>query len=314
MHNTIDCMLVPVTIDDAILQKMKKFNIVTPDKYDIASYQKREYYCVPKQSFFTIESLKTLESDYGFSKEEKEILKTQFMKICSFAYIFNVSNKCVRDKYNNLIPVDLSAQEQQSILTIENITNIYSTKLTTEIVNQIYTYIDKLLQFELITYDDRMDIIDKFQEQLTKDGFIQEIPEYGICCCCGDPCNPCSQTCSVCPRNGRLIASYLNTNTVEIENDFQHLTLEDETPEAIKKYKYNDEDCCLLTHLIKLRKEFFKGNLNPKKAVKNKNIPHYVVSKFKKQWISCDDVNEKKAKILIPTKWIETNIPDVHFK
>ena len=205
--NTIDCTLLPVSLNKdyeaSILTKLVVFGISTPDEEKV-TYKGQEYYCVPARSHFTKDSLAALDLEEGISPDIKNAIKTQYLKICSFAFLFNIGNNCVRDKYNRLIPIDLSSQEQHSILV--NNDGICLPHLVDEVADKVFESLGKLREYDIITRDQNYNIMDKFQKQLDLDNLIGELPEVGTCCCCEGPCNPCSQTCGSCPRNGYLMA------------------------------------------------------------------------------------------------------------
>lgn len=336
--NAIDCTLVPVNdLDDAsILTKMRVFGLFTPDE-DMVMYgcgdSARQYYCISHvKSRFDENSLASLDSEEAINDSTKKAIKTQYMKICSLAFLFGIGKDCVRDKYNRLIPIDLSAQNQRNIL--ENNNGTYSPHLVSEITDDVYDRLNKLEEYEIITSDQKWELISRYQDQLDHDDLILEEPEVGTCCCCGGPCNPCSQTCGACPRNGRLMAwglGYIDQDGNPIENEVADTVNEasssgaddtrseitDTTSEGtsepdstvIDTFHYNSEHVCLLNDVIKRYKDQFKGCLDPKKAVVKKNIfPHYIVSKHKKQWVPCTDIKERKARILISVSWVRANI------
>lgn len=306
--NAITCTLVPINeLDDAsILTKMRVFGIFFPDE-DKVMYGRgdsaRYHYCISHvRSCFDEDSLATLDSEEAINDFTKKTIKIQYMKICSLAFLFGIGKDCVRDKYNNIIPIDLTTQVQNNIL--ENNNGTYSPRLVSEITYAIYEHLDKLEDYEIITSEQKCDLINKYQEQLDHNDLILEEPEVSTCCCCGCPCNPCSQTCGGCPRNGRLLLMALETG--QIKNS-KNEDIKPSEPE-VDIYQYNGEQVCLLKDVIKRYKDQFKGCFNPKKAVVKKNISHYIVSRHKKQWIPCADVKERKARILISVSWARANI------
>ena len=207
--NAINCTLIPVNeLDDAsILTKMRVFGIFTPDE-DKVMYGRgnsaRYHYCISHvMSRFDENNLAAL-NDEDISDSIKTFIKTQYMNICSLAFLFGIGKDCVRDKYNRLIPIDLTSQNQSNILNNNNGT--YSHRLVSEITDHVYECLNKLEDCEMISSDQKWDLISKYEDQLDRDDLILEEPEIGTCCCCGGPCNPCSQTCGACPRNGRLMA------------------------------------------------------------------------------------------------------------
>ena len=341
--NAINCTLVPVNeLDDAsILTKMRVFGIFTPDK-DTVMYGRgdsaRQHYCISHvRSRFDEDSLTSLESEEATSDATKKAIKTQYMKICSLAFLFDIGKDCVRDQYNRLIPIDLTTQNQRNIL--ENNNGTYSPHLVSEITDDVYARLNKLEDYEIITSDQKWELISKYQDQLDHDDLILEEPEVGTCCCCGGPCNPCSQTCGACPRNGRLMAwglGYIDQDGNPSDNEVVGAVNEasisgaDEarseitdtdcmsncTSEGVSEpnstvvdiFHYNGEEVCLLKDVIKRYKNQFKGCLDPEKAIVKKNIfPHYVVSRHKKQWVPCTDVKKRKV-ILISVSWVRANI------
>lgn len=318
----MNCTLVQIYNEDtSILFKMRMFGIITPDEEKV-TYKGNEYYCIAHTaSRFDEDSLATLCSEESISSSTKKVIKTQYMKICAFAFMFGISKDCVRDKYNRLIPIDLSSQVQHNIL--ENKNGAYTPNLVTEITDDIYERLDNLEESDTITSDQKWDLINKYQDQLDHDDLILEEPDVGTCCCCGGPCNPFSQTCGTCPRNGRLLAwgmglidqegtSIDSDNTSESSESTSTNTSESKVePDStvINTYYYNNRDVCLLRDVIKRYKDQFKGCLDPKKAIVKKSIfPHYIVSKQKKQWVPCTDINERKAKILVDVSWVRANI------
>ncbi|UUT40574.1 hypothetical protein [carnivorous sponge associated iridovirus] len=314
--NAINCTLTPVYNEDhdaSILYKMRIFGIVTPDE-DRVTLKGRDYYCVTHtRTPFNEESLMALDSEEAISDSTKKDIKTQYMKIRSFAFLFGIGRDCVRDKYNRLIPIDMTPQDQRNIL--ENNNGIYSPHLVSEITEDVYKRLDKLDEYEIINSDQKWDLISKYQDQLDHDDLILEELEVGTCCCCGGPCNPCSQACGACPRNGRLMAWGLGI--IDQDGKQYDYTSSDEGSDdpitntsntEVDIYHYNDEEVCLLKDVINLYKDQFKGCLDPKKAVVKKNIPHCIVSRHKKQWVPCVDVKERKAKILISVTWVRANI------
>jgi len=338
--NAINCTLVPVNeLDDAsILTKMRVFGIFTPDE-DKVMYGRgdsaRYHYCVSHvRSHFNEDSLTTLDSDEAISDSTKKAIKTQYMKICSLAFLFGIGKECVRDKYNRLIPIDLTTQNQRNIL--ENNNGTYSPRLVSEITDNVYECLDKLEDYEIISSDQKWELISKYQDQLDHDDLILEELEVGACCCCGGPCNPCSQTCGACRRNGRLMAwglGYIapegnpidpNNEAIDAVNEASISDADDARSEIIDTasecasepdstvidiFHYNGEQVCLLKDVIKRYKDQFKGCLDPKKAIVKKNIfPHYIVARYKKQWVPCADVKERKARILISVVWVRANI------
>lgn len=325
--NAIDCTLVPVNdIDDAsILMKMRMFGLFTPDREDTVTYGRgdsaRQHYCISHvKSRFDEDSLASLDSE-AIDDATKKAIKTQYMKLCSMAFLFGIGKACVRDLSNRLIPIDLSPQSQRNIL--ENNNGTYSPRLVSEITDDVYDSLNKLEEYKIITSDQKWELISKYQDQLDHDYLILEEPEVGTCCCCGGPCNPRSQTCGACPRNGRLMAwglGYIDRDGNPINNgavneasssgaDESRSETTDTASEVVDIFHYNGEDVCLLKDVIKRYKDQFKGCLDPKKAVVKKNIfPHYVVSRHKKQWVPCTDVKERKARILVSVTWVRANI------
>lgn len=339
--NAINCTLVPANdLDDAsILMKMRVFGLFTPDE-DTVMYGRgdsaRQHYCISHvRSRFDEDSLVALDSEEAISDATKKAIKIQYMKICSLAFLFGVGKDCVRDKYNRLIPIDLTTQNQRNIL--ENNNGTYSPRLVSEITDDVYDRLNKLEKYEIITSDQKWELIRKYQDQLDHDDLILEEPEVGTCCCCGDPCNPCSQTCGACPRNGRLMAwglGYIDQDgnpinedaneVIDAVNEASSSSADDAGSEitdtaskcpsepdstVIDTFHYNGEEVCLLKDVIKHYKNQFKGCLDPKKAVVKKNIfPHYIVSRHKKQWVPCADVKERKARILVTVNWVRANI------
>lgn len=304
----INCTLVQVNNDSSTLFKMRVFGIVTPDE-DVVTYRGCDYYCIAHTQSFNETVLADIDSSEDISEIIKNNIKTQYMKICSFAFLFGIGKDCVMDKYNRLIPIDLSHQDHNNIL-INN--GKYPPHLVTQITDDIYECLNKLEGYESITSNQKWDLIDKYQDKLDHDDMILEEPEFGKCCCCGGPCNPYSQTCGACPRNGRLMAWGLGIEQEEQEidqepeNDTDSETGPDTTT-CINTHQYNNEDVCILKDVIKRYRDQFKGCLDPKKAITKKHIPHYVVSRHKKEWIPCDIV-ERKARILVPISWIKSNI------
>jgi hypothetical protein len=330
--NAINCTLVPVNeLDDAsILIKMKVFGIFTPDE-DQVIYGRgdsaRHHYCVSHvRSQFNEYSLATLDSDESISDSTKKAIKTQYLKICSLAFLFGIGKDCVRDKFNRLIPIDLTSQNQRNIL--EN-NGTYSPRLVSEITDDVYERLDKLEEYEIINSDQKWELISKYQDQLDHDDLILEEPEVGTCCYCGGPCNPCSQTCGACPRNGRLMAwglGYIdregnpNNEVIDAVNEASSRGADDagsdiidtaSEPDStvIDTFHYNDEEVCFLKDVINRYKDQFQGCLDPKKAVVKKNIfPHYIVTRHKNRWMPCTDAKERKARILISVVWVRANI------
>lgn len=176
--------------DASILAKIRMFGIFTPDE--------RVSHTVSR---FDAAALKD---------EDSDSIKTQYMTICSLAFLFGFGKDCVRDKYNRLIPIDLAAQNQRNILKNNG---AYSPRLVSEITDRVYENLNKLEDNEMISSDEKWELTNKYQDQLAHDDLILEEPEIGTCCCCGGPCNPCSQTCGACPRNGRLMAWALDHQT-----------------------------------------------------------------------------------------------------
>lgn len=153
--NAIECTLVPVNdLDDAfILMKMRVFGLFTPDE-DTVTYGRgdsaRQHYCISHvRSRFDEDSLAALYSEEAISDATKKAIKTQYMKICSLALLFDIGKDCVRDKYNRLIPIDLSPQNQHNIL--ENNNGTYSPHLVSEITDDVYDSLNKLEEYEIIT-------------------------------------------------------------------------------------------------------------------------------------------------------------------
>ena len=122
--NAIDCTLVPVNNNDAsILTKMRVFGLFTPDE-DTVIYGRgdsaRRHYCISHvKSRFDENSLAALDSE-EISDATKKAIKTQYMKICSLAFLFGIGKDCVRDQYNRLIPINLSPQNERNILENNN--------------------------------------------------------------------------------------------------------------------------------------------------------------------------------------------------
>lgn len=333
--NAIDCTLVQVNVNDAsILMKMRLFGLFTPDEEDRVTYRGKSTYCISHvKSRFDEDSLAALDSEEAISDDTKKSIKTQYMKICSLAFLFGVGKDCVRDKYNRLIPINLSPQSQRNIL--ENNNGTYSPRLVSEITDDVYGRLNSLVDYDIITSDQKWELISKYQEQLDHDDLILEQPEVGTCCCCGGPCNPCSQTCGACPRNGRLMAwglGYIDQEGNPIDNEVvgaeasisgadearSEITDSDCTSEGVIEpdstvveiFRYNGEEVCLLKDVIKRYKSQFKGCQKPKVAVVNKKIypNHYVVCRHKKQWVTCEDMKERKAQILVKASWVRANI------
>ena len=305
--NAINCTLVPVNLNDAsILTKLRVFGIFAPDEDKMIMYgrsggRSEMHYCISHvEARFDEDSLAALDSEEA-SDSTKKAIKTQYLKICSFAFLFGIGKDCVRDKNNRLIPIDLTVQNQHNIL--ENKNGTYSPHLVSEITDVVYDHLDKLKNYEIITSDQKWELISKYQEQLSHDDLILKEPEFGTCCCCGGPCNPCSQTCGACPRNGRLIWDYIDhiDEVIDAVND-------SECTNELDTFHYNNEQVYLLKDVIKRYKNQFKGCLNPKKAIMTKNFPHYIVSKHKKQWVLCTNVKERKARILISVDWVRANL------
>ncbi len=200
----INCTFVPVSFnedhEESILRNMRLFGITTPEDDNKVMYKTKEYYCIPFSHVFDVASV---DDEEAIKRETKNLIKTNYMKICSFAFLFNIGNECVRDKYNRLIPTDLSSQDKSQIL--QNNNGMYSPKLVKNITDDVYARLDKMEEYEILTSDQKWDLINKYQEQLDRDDLIIEEPLGNTCCCCGSLCNPCSQTCGACPRNGRLM-------------------------------------------------------------------------------------------------------------
>jgi hypothetical protein len=240
--NAIDCTLTPVSNDDAsTLYKMRVFGIFTPDE-DKVTMKGQEYYCVTySRAHFNEDSLTTLESEESISDATKKAIKTQYMKICSFAFIFGIGKDCVRDKYNRLIPVDLFPQDQRIIL--ENNNGMYPPYLVSEITDDIYDRLNKLEESNVLTSNQKWELISKYQDQLYHDDLFIEEPGFGTCCCCGGLCDPCSQTCGACPRNGRLMALGLGlidqdakSNDAEVEGTVVDASIDADQPDSEASY------------------------------------------------------------------------------
>lgn len=212
----MNCTLVPVSNDDILLNKMWIFGIDTPNREGVVNFNGQDYYCVAYyRSHFTEASLAALDSEEAISAETKKYIKKQYMKICSFAFLFGISKDCIRDKYNRLIPVDLSSKNQHTILSNNN--GMYSPSLVAEVVNSIYESLNVMMEDNIITRDEMWELIDKYQDQLDFDDLIIAEPETSTCCCCGDICNPCSQACGQCARSGRLL--YFGLNFIDQEGN-----------------------------------------------------------------------------------------------
>lgn len=193
----INSVLVPTNDgDDAILLKMMNFGIFTPNEAKV-KYHGSDYYCVAD----VIAQFN--ENDLVDDRE----LKVQYLKICSFAFLFNIGHECIKDKYGRLIPINLTSSNRACIF--QNMSGIYDPPLVSEIVDEVYHRLDKLEEYNIITNDQKEAMIERYQDQLDFDDLILKEEEFGRCCCCGGLCNPHSQTCGACPRNGRLILSYL---------------------------------------------------------------------------------------------------------
>lgn len=306
---TITCTLCPIPKDDSIIRKMKVFGIFTPDD-EKTTYKGNEYFLIKKSPLWEISML----SDE--SSEIKEHLKRQYLKICSFAFLFKIGKACIRDNYNRLIPIDLNFQNQHSIL--EN-NGQYSKYLLEKIVTEIYSSLDLLETFDHITREEKWEIIHRFQERLDFDDLVLD-EEIGICCCCGNQCNPNSQTCGVCPRKWAAYGYHDNfqsfDDTLKIEtltSDLSDASIDSDddivTPE-ITIHIYNGEETCLLKDVIKTFKNQFKDCSSIKSAIERKHIhPVYYVSLSNNQWVSSIHLrSDNKTEVLVLTSWIRANI------
>ena len=313
--NAINCTLVPVNeLEDAsILTKMRVFGIFTPDE-DKVMYGRGDsamyHYCISHvKSYFDESSLAALDSDESINSVTKKSIKIQYMKICSFAFLFGVGKHCVRDKYNRLIPIDLTVQNQRNIL--ENNNGEYSPRLASEITDNVYDCLNKLEECDIITSSQKWELISNYQEQLDNDDLILDEPEFGTCCCCGGPCNPYSQTCGACPRNGRLMTwGGISQDDEVVVNEASSSGATSECAsesENIDISYYNGEQVCILSSVINKNKEQFKGCLRPERAVRKKNIPHYIVTRHNKKWVPCTDVNKRKW-IIVSVSWVRANV------
>lgn len=134
------------------------------------------------------------------------------------------------------------------------------------------------------------DLFFKLMEQREQE-YVEQ--ETGTCCFCGGPCNPCSQTCGACPRNGSLMK----------------WAFREDEEEGLTVYEYEDEKVYVLKDLIQAYKEHFKGCLSPKNAISKKRIMAYYIARYVKgKWVACPE-NHRQGKILIPITWAHTNIP-----
>lgn len=175
MMNAIDCVLVPVhELDYAILAKMRVFGIFAPDE-DKVMYGRglaTPHYCIAHvKSRFDEDSFAALDSE-EINDSTKKAIKTQYLKICSLAFMFGIGKDCVRDKYNRLIPINLAAQNQRNIF--QNNNGTYSPRLVSEVARDVYDRLHELQEYKIITSDHKWYLIDRYQEQLDRDDLILE--------------------------------------------------------------------------------------------------------------------------------------------
>jgi hypothetical protein len=302
----INCILCPIPDDNTIIKKLKVFGIFTPDD-EKTMYKGNEYYIIKKSPLWEISMLS------NESSEIKEHLKKQYLKICSFAYLFKIGKDCIKDKYNRLIPIDLKYKNQDSILQNNG---QYSEYFLEKIVTEIYSSLDLLETHEHITRDEKWAIIHNFQERLDFDDLVLD-EKVGICCWCKNKCNPKSQTCRKCPRDwaaagypdhfGEQFIAFDDDEELDaLASDMSDASLEDDMP-SLKIYIYNGEETCLLKDVIKIFKSQFKDCSSIKSAIVNKQIhPVYHVSLSNDQWVS--SIPNDKTEVLVLTSWIRANI------
>ncbi len=173
--NAINCILVPVNeFDYGILAKMRVFGIFAPDE-DKVMYGRgiaTPHYCISHvKSRFDEDSFAALDKE-TIDDSTKKAIKTQYLKICSLAFMFGIGKDCVRDKYNRLIPINLVDQNQRNIF--QNNNGTYSPRLVSEITEDVYGRLHELQEYKIITSDQKLQLIDKFQEQLDHDDLILE--------------------------------------------------------------------------------------------------------------------------------------------
>jgi hypothetical protein len=182
-----------------LVMKLRTFGVhCDPIGAKIEMIENEPHYVFSDVKPFTSEDLFNLESDENVSDEIRNHIKRQYLTICSFAFMFQIGNDCVIDKYNRLIPINLSHEDQLTIF--QNDIELYPPYLVTEIINAVYASLDVLEKCDNITFDQKINIIENYQEQLDVDDLILLDVELGICCLCDGYCKPESQTCGRCAR------------------------------------------------------------------------------------------------------------------
>jgi hypothetical protein len=226
--------VIPESAD--LVMKLRTFGVhYEPIGAQIVMIENLPRYVFSNAKPFTSKDLFKLEDDETVSDEIKNYIKRRYLTLCSFAFMFQIGNECVIDENNRLIPINLSYKNQLTIFQNDN--GIYPPYLVTEITNSVYKSLDVLEESKNITFEQKNDIIEKYQNQLDFDDLIldevdfgtvlekcknvtfaqkiniikkyqnqvnfDDLPEnveIGTCCWCLGECKPESQTCGRCIR------------------------------------------------------------------------------------------------------------------
>jgi hypothetical protein len=200
LFDNTDCTFVSVKGYEETITKIKAFGISFPVENKV-TMNGVEYYCIPRLARFNYNSLLALRSDKNTNQETLTSLKRQYMHICSFAFMFGISKDCVRDVNNRLIPTNLDRQHQYTI--IQNYDGLYSESLTSDILDNVCSSLTNLMDQCIITYNERIDIIERYDTQLIRDNLIEK-PQLNHCCFCDEICSIHRVYCSACVEDGVL--------------------------------------------------------------------------------------------------------------
>lgn len=154
--------LMKIRMKHQILQhcSLYTFNLYDEPMDKFIFFQNEPFYYMRHALNFTLDNLKQV--NIKIAKD--------YLKICSFAFLFGIGKNCFFDlKYNKLIMVDVSNQRVENI--IDNILDFFTPKDILDVVHDVYANLNKLQKYNLIPQDVKTCMIDIFEKQLLSDIF-----------------------------------------------------------------------------------------------------------------------------------------------
>ena len=195
--DVINCKLINIRcINESEMIMMRIFGLVSPDSEDTVIFHGNKYYCIANvNKDFNIHELIKLEESEWISKHKKNEIKLAYLQICTYAYLFNKSKKCIINSSRILVVYDMSSEDVSNIFNNSKLT--FSPEIVTKLIKKVETSLLGLKLHSFIDSDSYSELYRKFHEQLQKDNLLSEadIRNSGVCGYCGGPCDSRSQTC-----------------------------------------------------------------------------------------------------------------------